>query len=224
MLQKLTAIAVCALITRGVATAQHDHADVEFHPAGVNLVVPPMDHEGEEYFVFPGVFGHEATDPPNFTDHPGFAGAGFNEDDLIGFNVVQELLYWDGAALAPTPADHSVMIENIISDVTVTGDSAPQTGFIFAEADGAGDVHQHIDFTLHGPGEPDGLTPGAYGLWLELTSPEYDVSNDFVIMLNYGLDHEEFEAGVHYVGEHVVPEPGGLALLAALMLVTTRRR
>jgi hypothetical protein len=214
---------VCAFTLNALALA-HDHADVEFHPDGGNLVVPPMNHEGELLYVFPGHFGEEVLDPANFTDHPGFAGEDLAAGDTFGFNVVRELLYWDGAALAPAPTEHGIAIRNVINTVTVAGDSAFQSGFTFAEADADGDVHQHVNFTLHGPGEPDALVPGGYGLWLELTSPRYGASNGFVIMLNYGLDEEAFEAGVHYVGEHVIPEPSALALFGALALFAARRR
>ncbi len=46
-------------------------------------------------------------------------------------------------------------------------------GFVFGEADSAGDFHEDMLFTLNGSGAPDGLAPGAYGLWLTLTSPDY---------------------------------------------------
>ena len=223
MYTKIAITLVCVFSLNALAFA-HDHADVEFHPDGANLVVPPMDHEGNFFYVFPGAFGAEDLDPANFTDHPGFAGESFAEGDTFGFNVVRELLYWNGTAMVAAPADHSVAIQNIISTVIVAGDSPFQTGFTFAEADADGDVHQHINFTLRGPGEPDDLVPGGYGLWLELTSPQYDTSNGFVIMLNYGLEDEAFEAGVHYIGEHVIPEPTALALFGVLALITARRR
>lgn len=223
MFTKFAFSLVCAVACAGFALG-HDHADVEFHPESGALVVPPMDHEGNFFYVFPGEFGAEATDPPNFTDHPGFAGEGFNSGDVFGFNVVRELLYWDGTTMATAPADHAVAIQNVINTVTVSGGTGFQTGYLFAEADAEGDVHQHINFTLHGPGEPGDLTPGGYGLWLELTSPQYATSNGFVIMLNYGLEDEAFEAGVHYVGEHIIPEPGALGLCAMTAALALRRR
>lgn len=222
MFKQLASILICSIAVVGLARA-HEHADVEFHPLGGALFVPPMDHEGHWFHVFPGEFGAEATDPANYSDHPGFAGTGFNPGDLFGFNVVRELLYWDGSAMAPAPADHSLEIRNIINSTVVTGFSGFQTGFTFATADADGDVHQHVHFTLHGPGAPSALTPGGYGLWLQLTSPQYGTSNDFVIMLNYGLDQEDFEAGVHYVGAHVIPEPSVALLFAVAALPALRR-
>lgn len=222
MFKRFGFIVICSIAVVGFAFA-HEHADVGVYPLGGTLFVPALDHEGHWFHVFPGEFGEEATDPANFTDHPGFAGAGFNPGDLLGFNVVRELLYWDGSAMAAVPANHSLEIRNIINSTIVTGVSGFQTGFTFATADADGDVHQHVHFMLHGPGEPSALTPGGYGLWLQLTSPQYGTSNDFVIMLNYGLDQEDFEAGVHYVGEHLIPEPSGALLFAVPALLALRR-
>jgi len=225
-MRNLTIFTIVLLLGTTTTTVRAEHSDVPITTDGTSLSVTPADHGGELFFVYPGHFG-EAVDPANVSIMPGFSGEGFNEDDLIGFNVRQELLYWDGAAMAIPPEQQYLTIEHPAVhslDVNIDGTTGFQEGFDFIEVDADGDIHQHLHFVLHGPGEPDGLVPGAYGLWLELTSPQYETSNDFIILLNYGLEHEAFEAGVHYIGEYVIPEPGSLMLLAVAGLAIAARR
>lgn len=197
------------------------HDDVEVIVVGGGLYVPPT----AEGYVFEGEFG-EGLNPANFANEPGFdvEDGEFNPGDDLSFNVVTDLLYWDGVAFAAVPAGHSLEIANVINSVVVDGSSGFQNGFLLGVADGDGGLHTDPDYTLNGPGAPDSLAVGAYGLWLEMTSTQYATSNGFIIMLNYGLDEASFEAGVEAAAA-LVPEPSSaflLALAAAGMWIRRR--
>lgn len=195
------------------AQAQHE-GDVEFAPSGGALRVEANVANG--HYVFEGGFGDNPVLPPNEIDEPGFESqpGAFSSGDLVGFNVLASLLYWDGTQFADVPAGHQVEMQKAIFSTFVGDDTGPQSGFIFGEADADGDIHEHLDFILHGPGEPDALTIGAYGLWLALTSPQYDASNEFIVLLNYGLSADEFDAGVAAAAA-LVPEPSTAVLCCA---------
>lgn len=132
-----------------------------------------------------------------FTENPGFQAADgvFRAGDALGFAVVDRLWYWNGEALADPPVETAVSISRGPLAVTVDGASEPQPGFTLATAGAAGFIHVHPTYTLESP-EP---LPGVYGLVFELTSPQYESSDPFVIALGYfggGLTAEQYNAGV----------------------------
>lgn len=214
---------LCFLAVLGLAAtvAQAQHSDVEIVVENGALAVEPS---AEGLFAFEGDLGVFPF-PANVGEQPGFeADPGvFNPGDSLAFNVVTNLLYWNGAAFAAVPGGHDMSISNIVESVSVGAASGPQAGFEIGVADAGGGLHEDLTFTLNGPGAPDGLTIGAYGLWLALSSPQYDASNEFIILLNYGLGEDEFEAGVQAAGA-LVPEPATAALLAALAAALMSRR
>jgi hypothetical protein len=132
-----------------------------------------------------------------FTENPGFeAGSGvLAPGDQLGFALVGRLWYWDGAALADPPPDTAVSISRGPQTVTVDTLSGPQPGFTLATAGASGFIHVHPSYTLESP-EP---AAGVYGLVLELTSPQYEPSDPFVIALGWfgeSLTLEQYNAGV----------------------------
>ncbi|MEP0847197.1 MAG: hypothetical protein HRF50_10320 [Phycisphaerae bacterium] len=220
---RTTLALVLAGALAAAAQAQHE-GDVEFAPVGGTLLVAPNAANG--YYVFEGGLGENPLLPPNVIDEPGFESAlgAFDPGDQVSFNVMANLLYWDGAQFANAPMDHEVEMQKAIFSTVVGADTGAQSGFVFGEADVDGDIHEHMDFILHGPGEPDALTPGAYGLWLQLASPQYAPSNEFIILLNHGLSAAEYEAGVEAAAA-LVPEPSTIMLwCAACVPVLLRRR
>lgn len=206
-----------AALAVGAAALAHE-GDVVVEVSGSGLYVPTTD---EGFFVYEGEFPF----PGTLIDEPGFAAEGTLQDgDLLGFNVQQALLYWDGAALASVPTDHNIALTHpsgnpALGQVIIDGSSGLQDGFNFAQADETGSLDEHLLIELGAPGAPE---IGAYGVWLRLTSPSYDESNDFVILLNYGLSPDEFEAGVEEIGS-IVPEPSSLLLLGLSALGATVR-
>lgn len=203
------------------ASALAQHSDIEVVVESGALEVEMSD---EGIFVFEGEFS-EDLNPANFVAEPGFEvdDGMMQPGDDLAFEIVHDLLYWDGAQFGSVPAGHSLEIAKSIFSTTLDGSGDAGSGFVFGEADAGGGLHEDMDFTLGGPGAPGGLTPGAYGLWMRLTSPQYDTSNEFIIMLNYQLDAEDFEAGVDAAAAFV-PEPvSGLGLLLGFGMLSRRR-
>lgn len=193
---------------------EHGHSDVEFAYVDGAIEVEP----GEEGFVFEGEFGEDAF--ANFAGEPGIAseieeGAGINAGDIVGYNVLSPLFYWDGTAVA-SPGDASVTVASAggSADSVVGGSSALQLANfstpanLLGQAADDGDFHVDPGFTIS-----DGAPAGGYGLILSLSTDAAGIgdSNPFGIFLNFGLEEEAFEAGVEAFAESV-PEPSSIML------------
>lgn len=218
----MAAAAVFAAGVGGTALAQpHEHSDIEITVSAGQLVIPLS---GEGHYVFEGMFGEDVL-PANVAEDPGFeADDGvLTPGDAISFNILGPLLYWDGTQIAPVPGSHSLEVSKGFDSAIVDGGSGLVSGFTIATADSEGGMHEHLDYTLNGPGAPGGLTVGAYGVQLQLVSAEYGASNSVIAALNYGLDDEMFEAGVDAFAD-IVPEPSALALLLIGAAGVLRRR
>jgi hypothetical protein len=176
------------------------HAFGQFHPDDVGValdggqIITVYQPTGEVLRVFPGVFGDSGFD--GFTSNPGFQGV-MTPGALLGFNATQSLLYWDAVneEFVPPPAEESLSVGDFTSSISIDGNSGPVPGFYFEIADGSGIVHSHMDFFIFDEGGGN-ATPGAYLLFLELTSDVYATSEEFVIVFDYNIAAEEFEAAV----------------------------
>jgi len=143
-----------------------------------------------------------------FTENPGFeTGDGALQDgDQLGFAVVDRLWFWNGETLAEPPVDTAVSISRGPLSVTVDGASEPQPGFTLATAAGAGFIHVHPSYTL----ETSEAVAGVYGLVLQLTAPQYEASDPFVVALGYfgsSLTAEQYNAGVAAIGLAALQPP-----------------
>ena len=196
---------------------EEGHSDIEFSYVGGAIDVEP----GGEGFVFEGEFGEGAF--ANSASEPGFAsepeeGLGINANNIIGFNVLDALFYWDGMQFA-SPGDASITIAGVggAADTVVSSSSGVQLADfnmplnLVGQADDGGDFHTDLDFTMSA-----GAPVGGYGLVMSLSTDDASGiadSNPIGIFLNFGgLDEEMFEAGVEAFGA-VVPEPTSMMLL-----------
>ena len=194
--------------------AQHEHglSDVEFAYADGKIVL--------EASVFEAEFGEGEF--ANTTRNPGFAseaeeGLGLNANNLIGYNVLDALLYWNGTEFA-SAGDVAITIpgKGGSADTAVSATSGPQfSDFVtpanlIDQADGVGDFHSHLDFNIS-----EGAPSGGYGLLFSLSTDEAGIANSdpFGIFLNLGLEEEAFEAGVDAFAAKV-PEPSSMLLVA----------
>ena len=129
--------------------------------------------------------------------NPGYITRGTNvlePNAPLYFDVVGPLLFSDGSTWQPAESTayfefFRPLIEN--HSVTVTGESNSQNGFVLAQADGQGVVHEHIRFLLGSEAEGPPQT-GAYAVQQVLTSPERSDSDSFLLLFNNGLDTPDF--------------------------------
>jgi len=232
-MKKLLAATLILLSFSAVSFAQeeeeHAHSDIEFSYVDGAIEV----EAGEEGFVFEGEFGEDAF--ANFASEPGIAseleeGAGINAGNIIGFNVLDSLFYWDGSQVA-SAGDATVTIAGAggSADAIVSASSGIQLADFTApsnllgQAGADGDFHVDPGFTIS-----DGAPAGGYGLLLSLSTNEAGIgdSEPFGIFLNFGLGEDMFEAGVDSFAASV-PEPSSLLLVvfgAAGLGVLRRKR
>lgn len=224
-----TVVLLSAMTATSMAQDEEPHSDVEFAYVDGAIEVEP----GEEGLVFEAEFGEDAF--ANFASEPGIAseieeGAGINAGNVIGFNVLDKLFYWNGSE-AVSPGDATVTIAGAggSADVVVSGTSGIQLADfmtpsnLLGQADADGDFHVDPGFTIS-----DGAAAGGYGLVLSLSTDDAGGiadSEPFGIFLNFGLEEEAFEMGVEAFAA-AVPEPSSLMLLsfAAVGLAAVRRR
>lgn len=225
--------AFCALLlltsSRTPSVAQELHSDIEFTYRDGRIQIEP----GAEGFVFEGEFGVGSF--ANQASEPGFEsesdeGLGIGAQDVIGFNVLTELRYWNGTQFA-SPGSAAITVPGIggsedtvispTTDVVLANFTIPRN--LIGQADGDGNLHTDRTFLIS-----DGAPAGGYGLTLSLATNAEGIndSRPFGIFLNFGqLDEAQFEAGVAAFAASV-PEPRGLMpfALAALTGVAIRRR
>ncbi len=214
----LLSFSVCPLL----AQDEEGHSDIEFSYVGGAIEVEP----GGEGFVFEGEFGEGPF--ANSASEPGFAsepeeGLGINPNNIIGFNLLDSLFYWDGTQFT-SPGDASITIAGVggAADTVVSASTGVQLpsfvtpANLVGQADDGGDFHTDLDFTMS-----DGAPVGGYGLLMSLSTDDpagIADSDPLGIFLNFGgLDEAAFEAGVEAFGA-VVPEPSSLMLVGLSLL------
>jgi hypothetical protein len=143
-----------------------------------------------------------------FTENPGYQTADgvLQVGDQLGFAVVDRLWFWNGEALAEPPEESAVSISRGPLSVTIDGASEPQPGFTLATSAGAGFIHVHPTYTL----ETAEAVAGVYGLVLQLTAPQYEASDPFVVALGYfggSLTADQYNAGVEAIGLAALQPP-----------------
>ena len=209
---------------------QHSHSDVEISYHGNKIDV----HFGSEGRVFEGELPTAGTDL-QFTGEPGFAsevseGMGVGANDEIIYNVLDDLLYWDGTSISTSGSGTQIRIGNrppTVPDTVVSGTSGLQRGSFspaanrVGAADGAGDFHSDLDWFLESsPGNP---STGAYAVKLSLSTNAAGIadSDEFFIVYNFGLTPVAFEEGVEAFAA-LVPEPTSLMLIVIGLTVFWR--
>lgn len=112
----------------------------------------------------------------------------------LNFRILGPLLFSDGDGWRPAESTayfelFRPLVEN--HSVTVTGRSGSQDGFVLAQADGQGIVHEHIRFRLRSEAEGPPET-GVYAVQQVLTSPDLLDSDSFLLLFNHGLATPDF--------------------------------
>ena len=121
---------------------------------------------------------------PFFTGKPGFgavAGSGLPAGSQVGFNILSDLLYWDGAGqvqFGPVPNHEQLRMRFGFQNRYAGTGTGFVTGFNFVTVASDGSVHQHLSLFLLGadgnstPASQDGVqgTNGVYLIQLEVTN------------------------------------------------------
>ena len=179
-------LAWLALATQAVAQLHSGDITLSVPVAGGPIVTTGGEWVGE----YAGrVFdeGIMPATPPFVTSSPGFDSSTgtFPAGSLIRFDFVKELLFWDGAMLAPTTATMTVDYQDVRFATISGGDTAGAPGFIITSVPSNGSFHEHLDYAL-----PSGAAAGLYGLVLTLgpggSTPAFTTSDSFLVTFARG--------------------------------------
>lgn len=183
---------------------------------GVNTYQPPLDGR-----VFVGPMSRlDPLDPtsPFVGTTPGFASlAGFLQPgEQIRFDIIRELLYWNGSQLAP--AIPTMTIDQFANVVTLSAnDTNGKPGLLLGGAGSNGTVHIHPTFEL-----PFSAPAGVYGLMLTVGpagTATFEQSDPILVAFRRGAGSLNPNQGVAAMAALLptpvpVPEPSGLCLAA----------
>jgi hypothetical protein len=237
----LSAIFLCAGIraSRAQDCAPVAHRDIDFKVQSNKIVTgvaildcpigtPPEDCMATEDFgwrVHPRPYQQDQCDP-FFVDDPGTfaeAGSGLPAGSFVGFNIMADLLYWNGLGtpqFGPVPQGETLKIRLGGQSRTAGTGTGFISGFNFAVVDSQGGIHVHLSFFLQGsdgnsaPAQDvpacgitgDGIQPtdGLYLLQLQFKSNAGITSSDPVwIVFNNGVPGCMNCVGINYVGSQI---------------------
>jgi hypothetical protein len=160
----------------------------------------------------------EPAGPVLFTDIPGFELHGFQTGDVVEFDIVDHLWYWN-AAQGVTPAADGLEFlvegkEPPFPFVSVSHNAAYEPGglpfvpgFTLDVIDAQSSQHQHLLAYLMETTEPPA---GAYGIMLQVKSEGYETTPPFLIAFNVQLGGLAFRDGIAAIAEQAffVDGPG----------------
>jgi hypothetical protein len=174
--------------------------------------------------LFESNFG-DLSGGPFRTDDPGFDAdtdqGAFSAGNWLWYGGVGSLKFWNGSAWsASVPGGEYVTISEALGGTTTfttAGISNPNG--VVGQFDGAGDLHEHLDFSVYTGSNVLGGTAGAYWITLQLFQtaagggPTLGTpSVPFSIVFNRGLSTENFEAAVA-----AVPVPAAVWLFGSAL-------
>jgi hypothetical protein len=191
---------------------------------GVSTYEPPLDGR-----VFSRTISRPDTTSPFSASSPGFASlAGFLQPgEQIRFDIIRELLYWNGSQLAPSVP--TMTIFQFANSVTISAnDTDGKPGLLLGGAGSNGLVHIHVDYEL-----PTTAPAGVYGLMLTVGpagTATFEKSDPVLVAFRRGVSIEIADQGVAAMAALLptpvpVPEPSGLGLAAgaAVVIAVVRR-
>ncbi len=227
------AFAASVFLVNGQLLAQHNDIEFGYDSGQIFLVTGELtDSSSDAHRIFEANFPTTGTFA-RYTDDPGFfsevaEGLGVGPNDLIGLDVVQSgnfgsfLTYFDPTTMIISSTGAVITLDNGVSSLEITGTTGGLQAI--AEADGVGNIHDHIDFYLS-----DGAAFGAYGILFKMTSDDVSIGNSEPVWLvfNHGMDEAVFDSqALAAFGKFsAVPEPGSAVLLGmiGLAMFGTRR-
>jgi hypothetical protein len=188
-------------------------------------------HDDETNQDAPGlrVFSYDlGADVSHTTNDPGFnafAGSGLPQGSELSFNVMTNLLYWNGVgqvSFGHVPSGESVLLvsktetNQVLSSLSVGASTGFQTGFLIVPVAADGSAHRHIFSTLATGSQPapaDGVYLVEERLRLltseSSTAPTYPGVLDslpyFVLYNNNTDELTTFQSSIDWVQTNLVP-------------------
>lgn len=149
-------------------------------------------------------FFQQANSNPGFFSERDVENGGTGPNDIVAYNVLDDLLFWTDGAFATPREDTEIRIINnppTVDDTFIgTGTGEQRATFSplansIGQSSNAGDFHSHVDFRLSPRSSDPEEKPlaGAYGIKLSLSSdnPDIQESDPFFIVYGFGMDDEE---------------------------------
>jgi len=215
------------LVIASSAYAQHDHeeeghGDIEGGIVGSQIIIAGGEAVAAGGHIYEGDFG-DAEGGPYETDAPGFDIDGFNLGEILAFNVVGPLQYWDGSSWGTAStglADSGTVsiFDAQLNTFDVSGASVLEGLVAVGDADVDGEVHQHIEFSINAA-----AATGSYLFEIALFGYDslfgtelYDANEPVYITLNNGLSEVAFESSVDAFA-NPVPVPAAWLFMASAL-------
>lgn len=174
----------------------YGESKIEIAPQEGLLVIPQVMPEG-------GFFAQANSNPGFFSERD--VGGGTAPNDVIGYNVLDDLVFWSDGEFTAPKIDTNVRVLNIprsVEDTVIaTGTGEQRASFdplanSIGQSGPGGDFHAHVDFRLEPNSSDPEETPafGAYGLKLSLSSdnPSIEESDPFFIVFQFGIEDDQF--------------------------------
>lgn len=205
--RQLVGIALLMAVSRQVAFTQEiQHSDVFFVYGETKIEVSKQDGRHVMPQVMPqgGFFAQANVNPGFFSEVD--TGGGTGPNDVIGYNVLDDLVFWsDGDFTTPRDNTEIRIINNPrqVVDNTLVGSGTGEQRATFSplantigQSSSGGDFHSHVDFRLDpiSSDPEESPLPGAYGIKLSLSSdnPAIQESDPFFIVYRFGIDAAQF--------------------------------
>lgn len=186
------------------AVAQHNDLEFWYESGKIETETVTGVGVGTGEFATSGIFQQVTTSPGIASEID--EGLGIGPGDIVVYSVLDNLLFWDGAAFQTSAAGVQIRIENNLPGEADTvigvasglqpGGFAPSANTI-GVADEGGDFHSHVTFSLEPIGSPAPAF-GAYGLKLSLATDAAGIaeSDPFLLVFNFGLNASVFSTAV----------------------------